>query len=160
MPDQGRRGPGRPRKWASEAERKRAYRARRATELAEPHRLRDDARQAREAATAARTEAETARRAKRAEQRALTAERRLSKLLDQLRTAQAETRRARTARDEARGQLRRKLGTVNDAKLLRDDPDALLATVAKAERLIEWYRRRLKQLERELWRARQPGGNR
>ena len=34
------RGPGRPRVWASEAERKRAYRARLAADLAEPARLR------------------------------------------------------------------------------------------------------------------------
>jgi len=160
VPDQARRRPGRPRKWASDAERKRAYRARRATELAEPHRLRDEAREARAAFANARTEFQTARRAvQRAEQRALTAERRSAKLFDQLRASQAETRRARTARDEARGQLRRKLGSVKDANLLRHDPDALVAMVAEAQRLIEWYGTRVKQLERDLWRARQPRGN-
>ena len=91
VPDQARRRPGRPRKWASDAERKRAYRARRATELAEPHRLRDEAREARAAFANARTEFQTARRAvQRAEQRALTAERRSAKLFDQLRASQAE----------------------------------------------------------------------
>ncbi|MCU0311005.1 MAG: hypothetical protein MUE36_08680 [Acidimicrobiales bacterium] len=38
---------GRPRKWSSEAERKRAYRARKADELAEPERLRSELRDAR-----------------------------------------------------------------------------------------------------------------
>jgi chromosome segregation ATPase len=38
---------GRPRKWASDAERKRAYRARKADELAEPERLRLELRDAR-----------------------------------------------------------------------------------------------------------------
>lgn len=38
---------GRPRKWSSEAERKRAYRARKAEELAEPERLRAELRDAR-----------------------------------------------------------------------------------------------------------------
>jgi hypothetical protein len=41
------RGPGRPRVWASEAERKRAYRARLAADLAEPVRLRLELRDAR-----------------------------------------------------------------------------------------------------------------
>ena len=40
------RGPGRPRKWASEAERKRAYRKRLAADLAEPAQLRRDLREA------------------------------------------------------------------------------------------------------------------
>ncbi|HEX9994987.1 MAG TPA: hypothetical protein VGB14_18825 [Acidimicrobiales bacterium] len=39
------RGPGRPRKWADDAERLRAYRARRAEELAEPERLRSERRE-------------------------------------------------------------------------------------------------------------------
>jgi chromosome segregation ATPase len=42
-----RRGPGRPRKWATEAERKRAYRERLAADIAEPARLRRDLRAAR-----------------------------------------------------------------------------------------------------------------
>ncbi len=41
------RGPGRPRIWASDAERKRAYRARRAAELAEPLQLRRELRSVR-----------------------------------------------------------------------------------------------------------------
>src|SRR4051812_42306369 len=115
MPEQVKRPPGRPRKWSSEAERKRAYRARRAVELAEPHRLRDDAQQARQAAAATQAEADVARRAQqRAEQRAINAERRSARLSGQLRASKAETTRARTARDEARSALRRKLGTVKN----------------------------------------------
>ena len=151
MSDQARRGPGRPRKWASEAERKRAYRSRRATELADPHRVRAEAREARDALAAARTELETARRAvQRAEQRALNAERRSAKLVEQLRAARGDTRRARMARDEARSLLKRKLGSVKDANLLRHDPDTLVAMVADAQRLIEWYRKHAAQLEQEL----------
>ena len=45
--DTAHRGPGRPRKWADEAERKRAYRARLAEDLAEPARLRVELREAR-----------------------------------------------------------------------------------------------------------------
>ena len=45
--DGERRGPGRPRKWADEAERKRAYRARLDEDLAEPQRLRAELRQER-----------------------------------------------------------------------------------------------------------------
>jgi uncharacterized protein YhaN len=45
--DMAGRGPGRPRVWASEAERKRAYRARLAVDLAEPARLRQELRDAR-----------------------------------------------------------------------------------------------------------------
>ena len=45
--DAERRGPGRPRKWADEAERKRAYRARLAEDMAEPARLRAELREAR-----------------------------------------------------------------------------------------------------------------
>jgi hypothetical protein len=160
MPEQAKRPPGRPRKWSSEAERKRAYRQRKATELAEPHRVREDARQARQAATAAQAEAEVARRGQqRAEQRAVNAERRSVKFSEQVRAAKAETTRARTARDEARNALRRKLGTVKNAGALRSDPDALLAMLAEAQRLIDWYRTRVKQLERDLWQARQHRGN-
>jgi len=159
--EQARRGPGRPRKWASEAERKRAYRSRRATELADPRRVRAEAREARDALAAARTELETARRVvQRAEQRALNAERRSAKLVEQLRASRGDTRRARMARDEARSLLKRKLGSVKNANLLRHDPDALVAMVAESQRLIGWYGKRVKQLEHELWRVRRDRGNR
>ncbi|MCD9625625.1 hypothetical protein [Rhabdothermincola salaria] len=64
---------GRPRKWASEAERKRAYRARKADELAEPERLRAELRDAR--SEVRRLEKECARR----ERLVGMAERRLAK---------------------------------------------------------------------------------
>ncbi|HUR17902.1 MAG TPA: hypothetical protein VMZ51_03065 [Acidimicrobiales bacterium] len=56
--------------------------------------------------------------------------------------------------------MRRNLGPVKSADALRHDPDALLAKLAEAQRLIAWYRQRVKERERDLWRARQPGGNR
>ena len=46
--------------------------------------------------------------------------------------------------------LKRKLGSVKDANLLRHDPDTLVAMVADAQRLIEWYRKHAAQLEQEL----------
>ena len=45
--DAPKRGPGRPRKWADDAERLRAYRERKAAELAEPQRLREEVRELR-----------------------------------------------------------------------------------------------------------------
>ena len=144
VPDQHKRGPGRPRIWADDAERKRAYRARRAAELAEPHRLRDEAAASRKAATAANAEVQAARRAlQRAEQRAATAERRAAKLLDQLQASRAAATRARMGRDEAQRLLGRKLALAKDADLLRGDPDALLAIIAEQRALLAWYRRGL-----------------
>jgi predicted RNase H-like nuclease (RuvC/YqgF family) len=45
--DSPKRGPGRPRKWADDAERLRAYRERKAAELADPQRLREEVRELR-----------------------------------------------------------------------------------------------------------------
>ena len=149
--EQEKRPPGRPRIWADEAERKRAYRARRAAELAEPARMRDDARAARAEAAAAASQLQTAQRAaQRAEQRAQAADRRSAKLLDRVRAAEAATGRARTARDRAERLLRHKLNTVKDAQHLRSDPDALLAVIAEQRQLLAWYRNRLAQVERAL----------
>src|SRR5687768_8432176 len=63
-PESARRG--RPRKWGSEAERKRAYRTRKAKDLAEPDRLRDELRAAR--AEVRRLETEAARLGRAVEQ--------------------------------------------------------------------------------------------
>lgn len=151
MPEQQKRPPGRPRIWADEAERKRAYRARRAAELAEPHRVRDDARAARADATAAKSQLQTATRAlQRAEQRLLAAERRAAKLLERIQATDANLKRARMARDRAERLLRQKLATVKDAQHLRDDPDALLAVIAEQRQLLAWYRRRAAELELHL----------
>jgi hypothetical protein len=58
-----RRRPGRPRKWTDEAERKRAYRARLAEDLAEPSRLRAELRRERSLARRLDLELGQARRA-------------------------------------------------------------------------------------------------
>lgn len=123
---------GRPRQWASEADRKRAYRARRATELADPlgqRRVAQDARREaatqRSAAEAARQEADRWRRkALVSEKRAVAAERRAVR-------DRAAAQRSVAERDEARRLLRRKLHWANHADHLRTDPDALLALVAE-----------------------------
>jgi chromosome segregation ATPase len=72
VPAEQHRSLGRPRVWGSEAERKRAYRARKAAELAGPSQLRDELRAARRAlaratARAERAEAEAARQRARAD---------------------------------------------------------------------------------------------
>jgi chromosome segregation ATPase len=151
VPEQRKRPLGRPRIWASEAERKRAYRARRAAELAEPHRVRDEAQAARAEATAAKSQLQTATRAlQRAEQGLLAAERRAAKLLERIQATDANLKRARMARDRAEQLLRQKLSTVKDAQHLRDDPDALLAVIAEQRQLLAWYRTRLAAVERTL----------
>src|SRR5690242_559990 len=151
MSNQQKRGPGRPRKWASDAERKRAYRARKAAELAEPHRILEEARSAIEEAAAARSELETARRAvQRAEQRVLAAQRRSDKLAERVRATEAAARRARMTRDRAEILLKQRVGVAKDAQRLRDDPDALIALVADQRRLLDWYRRRVRELEQGL----------
>ena len=123
---------GRPRKWEDEAARKRAYRARRAAELADPleqRRTTQDARlraaEALSAAQTARDEAERWRRkATAAEKRARTAEQRAVR-------ERATAQRLLAERDEARRLLRRKLQWAKHAEGLRRDPDALLALVAE-----------------------------
>lgn len=123
---------GRPRQWASEAERKRAYRARKAAELAEPLVQRKAAQDARREVAAqlavaevARQEAERwRRRAAAAEKRAGVAERRAAR-------EKAAARRLLVERDDARRLLRRKLQWASHAEGLRRDPDALLALVAE-----------------------------
>lgn len=123
---------GRPRQWASEADRKRAYRARKAAELAEPLAQRQAAQEARREvaahialADAARQDAERwRRRAAAAEKRAGVAERRAAR-------EKAAARRLLVERDDARRLLRRKLQWASHAEGLRRDPDALLALVAE-----------------------------
>lgn len=123
---------GRPRQWASEADRKRAYRARKAAELAEPlvqRRAAQDAR--RELATqlavadAARQEAERwRRRAAAAERRAATAERRAVRESAAAKGFLAE-------RDEACRLLRRKLQWAKHVQDGHLDAQELLALVAE-----------------------------
>lgn len=142
MSDQERRGPGRPRIWASEAERKRAYRARRVFELAEPARVRAEAQQLRAQLTAVRADLKSATaRASAAEQRATRAETREARAVARIKSAERRVQRLRMDRDEARRLLKRKLALAVDAHRLRDDPDALIAIVAEQRKLLDWYRR-------------------
>lgn len=123
---------GRPRIWEDEAARKRAYRRRRAAELADPLRQRQSAQDAHREAAAERSAAETARQeAERWRRKAATAEKRAA-------TAERRAIREKTAaqrllaeRDEARRLLRRKLHWATHAEDLRRDPEALLALVAE-----------------------------
>jgi hypothetical protein len=61
------------------------------------------------------------------------------------------------ARDRAESLLKQKVGVAKDARRLRDDPDALIALVADQRRLLDWYRRRVRELEHGL-RGAQNGG--
>jgi hypothetical protein len=123
---------GRPRQWASEADRKRAYRTRKAAELAEPLVQRQAAQDARRelaaqlvVAEAARQEAERwRRRAAAAEQRAGAAERRAVR-------ESGAAKRFLAERDEARRLLRRKLQWAGHAKDAHLDAQELLALVAE-----------------------------
>ena len=152
MSEQVRR-PGRPRKWEDEAARKRAYRQRRAAELARPLELREAARVARAEATrsgaaagAARQEAErwqakavaAFRRAEAAEQRAAKESERSQQLVGQ--------------RDEARRLLRRKLQWAKHAEGLRKDPDALLVLVAELYAELEKLRKEVSTLRQQVQR--------
>ncbi|MDP8931583.1 MAG: hypothetical protein M3O70_24195 [Actinomycetota bacterium] len=132
MPEAQRRRPGRTRKWASEAERKRAYRQRRAAELADPLALRDDARAARAEASQARAEAAAARReAERWQTRAVVAQRRAHQASERARAASQAAKAARAERDEAQRLLTSKLQWAKHPEGLRNDPEALLALVAE-----------------------------
>src|SRR5690349_18427302 len=83
---------GRPRRWASEAERKRAYRARRAEELAAPERLRVELRNAR------------------SEIRRLG--QRCTRLEAAVRRAERQAARDIVARDELKTEIERRDGTI------------------------------------------------
>ncbi len=140
-----RRGRGRARKWASEAERKRAYRQRRAVELADPLALRDDARAARAEAAQARAEAAVARReAERWRTRAVVAQRRAHQANERARVASQAAKAARTERDEARRLLTSKLQWAKYPEGLRSDPEALLALVADLYKELAELRRQLR----------------
>src|SRR4051794_38375994 len=95
--------PGRPRKWSSEAERKRAYRQRRATELAGPLELREAARAARSNAAESRSAAETTlREAERWRAKAAAAEQRAERAERKLTAERARSQGLVAERDEAR----------------------------------------------------------
>lgn len=123
---------GRPRQWAAEADRKRAYRARKAAELAEPLMQRQAAQTARREVAEQQAVADRAlqeaerwrRRAAAAEKRADTAERRAVR-------ESAAAQRFLAERDEARRLLRRKLQWAKHAKDAGLDAQELLALVAE-----------------------------
>ena len=138
---------GRPRKWSSEAERKRAYRQRRATELADPLELREAARAARSEAADGRSAAEVAQReAKRWRAKAAAAERRAGVAERKLAGERARAQRLVAERDECRRLLRRKLQWATHSHELRQDPDALLALVAELYQELEKLRKEASRL--------------
>ncbi len=145
---------GRPRKWDSEAERKRAYRQRRAAELADPLALREAARAARAEAAESTTAADVARReADRWRARAAAADKRAQQATERATRAESAARSAHAQRDEARRLLGRKLRWAKDAKHLKDDPEALLALIAELNQQVADLRSRLGAVTRQLQRA-------
>lgn len=113
---------GRPRQWASEAERKRAYRARRAAELVDPIGQRRAAQEARREAASQRSAAEEARReADHWRSRAVAAEKRAEAAERRAVRESAAARRFLAERDEARRLLRRKLQWAKLLSALRDE---------------------------------------
>jgi hypothetical protein len=145
---------GRTRKWDSEAERKRAYRQRRAAELADPLALREAARAARAEAAESAAAADVARReADRWRARAAVADKRAQQATQRATRAESAARSAHAQRDEARRLLGRKLQWARDAKHLRDDPDALLALIAELNQQVADLRTRLGAVTRQLHRA-------
>lgn len=137
--------------WESEAARKRAYRQRRAAELAEPLAVRVIAQQARAEAAASRTEAEAARRITAAwEARAAAADARAETAVARAATASAATAKARTERDAAQRLVTSKLQWARDPGVLSGDPAALLALVADLYKELSANRRELNDLRQRL----------
>jgi hypothetical protein len=98
---------------------------------------RDEAVRARRATERAKRQAEYWRR------RAGASEQRRERDQLRIRTAEQAAQRARAERDEARRLLRSKLRWARDARVLRDDPEALLALVAELRRELDGCRREL-----------------
>jgi len=144
---------GRPRQWASEAERKRAYRERKAAELADPLGQRRTAQDARREAATQRSAAEAARqesdqwrrKAAAAEKRIATAERRAVR-------EKAAALRLLAERDEARRLFRRKLQWAKHAEQARLDPPELLALVAELYAELAKLRTEVSMLRRKVQR--------
>lgn len=148
---------GRPRKWEDEAERKRAYRQRRAAELSEPLAAREEARSARGAALAAVAAADIARQeVEKWRARAAAAERRAEAAEQRAIAARAKASRAIAERDEVRRLLRRKLQWAKHAEGLRNDPDALLALVSELYAEQEKLKATIAGLQRQMQRTATP----
>jgi len=141
--------PGRPRKWANEAERKRAYRQRMAEELSDPLATRAAARAARQTAITARREATEARAdARRWQRKAEASARRAEEASSRARQAVRDVRQAHQERDRALALLRRKLQWAGLPDELRRDPDKLVALVAELTEVREQYRLRAERAKR------------
>jgi hypothetical protein len=142
---------GRPRKWATDADRKRAYRQRRAVELADPLAIRDEARSLRVEANNARTAAERAgKKAEHWRLRAERADRRTEEARRRTAVAEHSAQRARAERDQAQRLLRNKMQWSRDARPLRNDPDSLLALIADLRRQLAEQRHELAQVKQLL----------
>lgn len=154
MTTQPKRPPGRPRKWDSEAERTRAYRARKAAELADPLAQREAAKtaaaeavQAKEAAGAGRADAERWRR------RAERANADVARARHQAAQARERAQQAIAERDEARRLLTRKLQNARHAAAIpavRDNPNELLAIIAELYPELDRVRQENKKLRTRL----------
>jgi hypothetical protein len=148
-PDQ--KGRGRPRKWATDAERKRAYRQRRAIDLAAPQAVRDEARSLRADAHNARAAAQRSeQKAEHWRLRVERAERRTEEARRGARAADQAAQRARAERDRAQRLLRDKMKWSRDARPLRNDPDSLLALIADLRRQLEGQRHELARVKQLL----------
>lgn len=123
---------GRPPQWVSEAERKRAYRARKAAELVDPIGQRRAAQEARREAAGQRSATEEARReADHWRRKAVAAEKRVEAAERRAVRESAAAQRFLAERDEARRLLRRTLQWAKHAKDARLDSEELLALVAE-----------------------------
>lgn len=109
-----------------------------------PRHRRPGAGRARTAAERAKRQAEYWRR------RAATAEQRMEGARQKVRAAEDAAQRARRERDEAQRLLKRKLQWSRDARVLRNDPDALLALVAELRIELDQARRELALTRRLL----------
>ena len=148
-----RRSPGRPRKWDSEAARKRAYRQRKADQLADPL----AARAAAQVAYArARDTEQAASRARhqldRVRERLAESEQRLDNARHRAAAAETAARQARAERDRARRLLDAKWRGAGTGRHLMRDPEQLVAALAD-------LRAEYESLRRELGFARQALGH-
>ncbi len=144
---------GRPRQWANDAERKRAYRQRRATELANPLGMREAARKALGDAAASRAARDSAvRDAERWHAKAEAIARRLEAAERRATKEKARAQSLLAERDEARRLLRRKLQLARHAEGLRRDPEALLVLVAELYAELESLRKEAAELRQRALR--------
>lgn len=145
------RRPGRPRIWESGTERKRAYRHRRAAELADPLAVRTEAQEARAEAAAARRDAHAARReADEWKAKASAADARAKSAATRAVAASMAADKAWAERNEARRLLTSKMKWASDPGRLRDDPKALLALVADLYKELSTLRRQVGELRARL----------